>query len=122
MVFRSFGFKRGVPIDADFVFDVRCLSNPRWEKGLEALTGLDDETKKFLDASPMVDDLYNDIRQFLSKWIPECEKHSKIYLTLAIGCTGGQHRSVYMAERLAQFFRESYAVVQVRHRELKEFL
>ena len=122
LVFRSFGFKRGVPIDADFVFDVRCLSNPRWEKGLEALTGLDDETKKYLDGLPMVDDLYNDIRQFLSKWIPECEKNSKIYLTLAIGCTGGQHRSVYMAERLAQFFRESYAVVQVRHRELKEFL
>ena len=86
------------------------------------MTGLDDETKKYLDSLPMVDDLYNDIRQFLSKWIPECEKKSKIYLTLAIGCTGGQHRSVYMAERLAQFFRESYAVVQVRHRELKEFL
>ena len=122
LVFRSFGFKRGVPIDADFVFDVRCLSNPRWEEGLEALTGLDDETKKYLDGLPMVEDLYNDIRRFLSKWIPECEKNSKIYLTLAIGCTGGQHRSVYMAERLAQFFRESYAVVQVRHRELKEFL
>ena len=122
LVFRSFGFKRGVPIDADFVFDVRCLSNPRLIKGLEALTGLDGETKKYLDGLPMVDDLYNDIRQFLSKWIPECEKNSKIYLTLAIGCTGGQHRSVYMAERLAQFFRESYAVVQVRHRELKEFL
>ena len=122
LVFRSFGFKRGVPIDADFVFDVRCLSNPMWEKGLEALTGLDDETKKYLDGLPMVDDLYNDIKEFLSKWIPECEKNSKIYLTLAIGCTGGQHRSVYMAERLAQFFRESYAIVQVRHRELKEFL
>ena len=122
LVFRSFGFKRGVPIDADFVFDVRCLSNPRWEKGLEALTGLDEETRKYLDGLPMVNDLYNDIRQFLSKWIPACEKNSKLYLTLAIGCTGGQHRSVYMAERLAQFFRESYAVVQVRHRELKEFL
>ena len=122
LVFRSFGFKRGVPIDADFVFDVRCLCNPRWIKGLEALTGLDDETRDYLDGVPMVDDLYNDIKQFLSKWIPECEKNSKIYLTLAIGCTGGQHRSVYMAERLAQFFRTSYAVVQVRHRELKEFL
>ena len=122
LVFRSFGFKRGVPIDADFVFDVRCLCNPRWIKGLEALTGLDDETRDYLDGVPMVDDLYNDIKQFLSKWIPECEKNSKIYLTLAIGCTGGQHRSVYMAERLAQFFRKSYAVVQVRHRELKDFL
>ena len=122
LVFRSFGFKRGVPIDADFVFDVRCLCNPRWIKGLEALTGLDDETREYLDSVPMVDDLYNDIKQFLSKWIPECEKNSKIYLTLAIGCTGGQHRSVYMAERLAQFFRTSYAVVQVRHRELKDFL
>ena len=122
LVFRSFGFKRGVPIDADFVFDVRCLCNPRWIKGLEALTGLDDETRDYLDGVPMVDDLYNDIKQFLSKWIPECEKNSKIYLTLAIGCTGGQHRSVYMAERLAQFFRTSYAVVQVRHRELKDFL
>ena len=122
LVFRSFGFKRGVPIDADFVFDVRCLCNPRWIKGLEALTGLDDETREFLDSVPMVDDLYNDIKQFLSKWIPECEKNSKIYLTLAIGCTGGQHRSVYMAERLAQFFRTSYAIVQVRHRELKDFL
>ncbi len=122
LVFRSFGFKRGVPIDADFVFDVRCLCNPRWIKGLEALTGLDDETREYLDSVPMVDDLYNDIKQFLSKWIPECEKNSKIYLTLAIGCTGGQHRSVYMAERLAEFFRTSYAVVQVRHRELKDFL
>ena len=122
LVFRSFGFKRGVPIDADFVFDVRCLCNPRWIKGLEALTGLDDETREYLDSVPMVDDLYNDIKQFLSKWIPECEKNSKIYLTLAIGCTGGQHRSVYMAERLARFFRTSYAVVQVRHRELKDFL
>jgi len=122
LVFRSFGFKRGVPIDADFVFDVRCLCNPRWIKGLEALTGLDDETREYLDSVPMVDDLYNDIKQFLSKWIPECEKNSKIYLTLAIGCTGGQHRSVYMAERLAQFFRTSYAIVQVRHRELKDFL
>ncbi len=120
LVFRSFGFKSGVPIDADFVFDVRCLSNPRWIKGLESLTGLDDETKTYLDSLPMVEELYNDIKTFLSKWIPECERNSKIYLTLAIGCTGGQHRSVYMAERLAQFFRSNYSVVQVRHRELKK--
>ena len=89
---------------------------------METLTGLDDETRRYLDSAPVVDDLYNDIKKFLSKWIPECERNSKVYLTLAIGCTGGQHRSVYMAERLARFFRGSYAVVQVRHRELKELL
>lgn len=117
LLFESFAFKFGVPLDADLVFDVRTLPNPYYNLDLRPLTGKDAPVIEFLDAEPDAADLLNDIRSFVEKWLPAFKKNNRSYLTVAIGCTGGQHRSVYMVEQLAQYFQASERVVH-RHREL----
>ena len=117
LLFESFGFKHGVPLDADLVFDVRCLPNPHYEPALQALTGRDPEVVEFLEALPEVKRMYGDIYHFVSSWLPDYARDNRNYLTVAIGCTGGRHRSVYLVERLALFFAPRYQV-QIRHREL----
>lgn len=118
LLFRSFGFKYGVPVDADMVFDLRCLPNPHWESDLRPLTGQDQAVQDFLGAQPMVDDMFADISDYLDTWIPHFEANARVYMTVALGCTGGQHRSVYLAERLAQHFSDKFENVLLRHREL----
>ncbi|MBK8183661.1 MAG: RNase adapter RapZ [Candidatus Competibacteraceae bacterium] len=119
LLFESFGFKNGVPSDADFVFDVRCLPNPHWESQLRPLTGLDQPVIEFLEAHPEVMVMIGDLRRFLEAWLGQFEASERSYLTVAIGCTGGQHRSVFIAEALARQFGEIRDFVMVRHRELK---
>ncbi|SEI56125.1 RNase adapter RapZ [Paraburkholderia diazotrophica] len=116
LMFESFGFKRGVPLDADFVFDVRALPNPYYDRELRPLTGLDKPVIDFLDALPIVQQMMADIESFLQKWLPHFRDDNRSYLTVAIGCTGGQHRSVFIAETLAARFA-SEANVIVRHRD-----
>jgi RNase adapter protein RapZ len=118
ILFQSFGFKHGVPADADFVFDVRCLPNPHWEPALRPLTGRDQPVAEYLEAQPQVEQMYVHIRDFLAHWIPAFERDNRSYLTIAIGCTGGQHRSVYLSERLAANFARQFGQVSMRHREL----
>lgn len=118
ILFESFGFKHGIPIDADLVFDARCLPNPYWEEKLRALTGLDSAVQEFLGQQTPVGKMLDDIQQYLEHWIPSYEANSRSYLTVAIGCTGGQHRSVYMAETLRQRFAEQHDNLQIYHREL----
>lgn len=119
LLFESFGFKHGVPQDADFVFDVRCLPNPHWHPQLRPLTGCDAPVAEFLEADPLVEEMYRDIQSFLTTWIPRFQADNRSYLSVAIGCTGGQHRSVYLTERLARHFREAGTLhVIVRHRQL----
>ncbi len=114
----SFGFKHGVPYDADFVFDVRCLPNPYWEPELRPLNGTDSQVIEFLETDPAAKNMYDDILVFLKRRIPEFIEHNRNYLTVAVGCTGGQHRSVYLAERLAATLREQYDNVIITHSEL----
>jgi len=119
ILFQSFGFKHGVPTDSDYVFDIRCLPNPHWVSGLRSLTGMDSEVIDYLQGHEMVEEMYGMIEHFLNTWIPRFETENRSYLTISIGCTGGQHRSVYFAERLADDFRTQYGEsIQVRHREL----
>ena len=118
ILFQSFGFKRGIPVDADFVYDIRILPNPHWDQGLRAMTGLDKEVVTFLESHEEVTEMFTDIRDFLQKWLPDFELNNRSYITVAIGCTGGQHRSVFMAEKLAGHFSSLYDNVQVRHREI----
>ena len=118
LLFQSFGFKHGVPVDADIVYDVRCLPNPYWDASLRSLTGLDKPVADFLGADAEVTEMLADISYFLVKWLPNFEANNRSYITIAVGCTGGQHRSVYLCERLSQAFAEKLANVQVRHREL----
>jgi UPF0042 nucleotide-binding protein len=118
ILIESFGFKHGVPADADFVFDLRCLPNPYWEPGLRDQTGLDEAVIDFLDAREPVQDMYEDVLGFLQRWIPRYLDFNRNYLTVALGCTGGQHRSVYMAERIARALAGQYADVLTRHTEL----
>jgi UPF0042 nucleotide-binding protein len=117
LLFESFGFKHGIPLDADLVFDVRCLPNPHYVAELRPLTGRDQPVKDYLEASPNAMALLADIRGFVENWLPCFIRDHRAYLTVAIGCTGGQHRSVYFAETLAATFREREQVL-VRHREL----
>jgi len=117
LLFESFGFKHGIPLDADLVFDVRCLPNPHYVAELRPLIGRDQPVKDFLEASPDAMALLADIRGFVENWLPCFIRDHRAYLTVAIGCTGGQHRSVYFAEALATAFREREQVL-VRHREL----
>ncbi|MCX7164553.1 MAG: RNase adapter RapZ [Rhodocyclales bacterium] len=119
LLFESFGFKNGIPLDADLVFDVRCLPNPHYDPLLRTLTGRDVEVIRFLEAEPEVSRMEADLRRFIGDWLPAYIRDNRSYLTVGIGCTGGQHRSVYLAERLAAHFRES-ARVLVRHRSLIE--
>jgi len=114
----SFGFKHGVPRDADFVFDVRCLPNPHWDPQLRPLTGRDAAVIAFLNTSPGVSEMLTDLRLFLDRWIPAFEADGRSYLTITLGCTGGQHRSVYMTETLGRHLSRQGRPVLVRHREL----
>ena len=117
LVFQSFGFKHGIPMDADLVFDVRCLPNPHYDPVLRPLTGRDTPVIDFLKDQEPVLAMLEDIRVYLAKWLPAYIRDNRSYFTVALGCTGGQHRSVYFAETLADHFRESQQVL-VRHREL----
>jgi len=118
ILFESFGFKHGVPLDADLVFDVRCLPNPHYEEHLAPLTGQDKPVMEFLDQIPEVERMYTDIYHFVASWLPDYARDNRNYLTVGIGCTGGRHRSVFLAERLARAFGGRYQVL-VRHRELE---
>jgi UPF0042 nucleotide-binding protein len=118
LLFESFGFKHGTPLDADFVFDIRCLPNPYWESELRRFTGLDEPVVRFLEQHTQVQTMFEDICAFLEKWLPAFEREQRGYLTIAVGCTGGQHRSVYMVQRLADYFVGRKLNTQIRHREL----
>jgi UPF0042 nucleotide-binding protein len=120
ILIESFGYKHGIPADADFVFDLRCLPNPYWDMVLRPLTGKDEKVREYLDASAPVQRMYADILGFLDRWIPEYIDFNRNYLTVALGCTGGQHRSVYMAEKLATELARRYSPVMTRHNELPE--
>lgn len=117
LMFQSFGFKHGIPVDADFVFDVRCLPNPYWDHQLREFTGKDQPVADFLEKHDVVDQMFKDIEKFVTDWVPRFQAADRTYVTIAIGCTGGQHRSVYFVERLARHFRQSYEVL-ARHREM----
>jgi RNase adapter protein RapZ len=118
LLFQSFAYRHGVPDDADFVFDARALPNPYWNPALRDLTGRDEPVARFLDGEPEVGRFFEDIRDFIERWLPSLVRSNRSYLTVAVGCTGGQHRSVYLAERLAAHFRGSAGQALVRHRDL----
>jgi RNase adapter protein RapZ len=117
LVFESFAFKRGVPSDADFVFDVRMLPNPHYERELRPLTGLDMPVAEFLASKPEVSQMFDEIAGFLTRWLPHMRNDHRAYVTVAVGCTGGQHRSVYLVERLAEHFGREWRPIK-RHREV----
>ena len=116
--FQSFGFKNGVPVDADIVFDVRCLPNPYWVIQLRSLNGLNKEVIDYLESQQEVQEMYNDIKDFLVRWLPRFEANNRSYITIAIGCTGGQHRSVFICEKLKKHFTSEKLNIQVRHKEI----
>lgn len=116
IIIQSFGFKHGLPLDADFVFDARCLPNPYYDPYLRPLTGRDLPVIAFLEKEELVNLFYQDIELFLSRWLPVARQEQRQYLTIAIGCTGGQHRSVYLVERLARHLKDNWTVM-LRHRE-----
>lgn len=118
LLLQSFGFKHGLPPDADFIFDLRCLPNPYWEPTLRKLTGLDEPVIQFLEHEADVQRMLSDIFNFLENWIPCFEADNRSYLTIALGCTGGQHRSVYMVETIAQKIRHKFTNTEVRHRDV----
>ncbi len=120
LILQSFGYKHGIPLDADYVFDVRHLPNPHWELELRKFSGLDQPVQEFLQKSDQVEDMFNDIYHFLDKWLPTfCEGH-RHYMTVSIGCTGGQHRSVYIVDRLKKALEAKWSI-QVLHREMKHW-
>lgn len=118
LLFQSFAYKSGVPVDADLVFDVRCLPNPHWKPNLRALTGLDHPVREFLESHQDVHEMFESIKNYLEDWLPRFEANNRSYMTVAIGCTGGHHRSVYICERLYAWFCSRWKNVQIRHREL----
>ena len=118
ILFMSFGYKRGIPIDADIVYDVRCLPNPYWLRHLRSQTGQDQDVKDYLNQQQEVNVMFDDIKQYLDKWLPQFENNNRRYMTIAIGCTGGMHRSVYLSERLQNCYADNYSNVQVRHRDI----
>ncbi|MCB5185566.1 RNase adapter RapZ [Methylobacillus gramineus] len=120
LLFSSFGFKHGIPLDADYVFDVRCLPNPYYDKELRPFTGQDAVIRDYLEKQENVHRMYEDIQGFVSRWLPCFVQDNRSYLTVAIGCTGGQHRSVYLVERLGAYFRQHQQKVLIRHRELEK--
>ena len=120
MIFESFGFKHGLPVDADFVFDVRFLPNPHWDINLRPLTGLDEPVINYLSKQNEVTNFIYQTANYLQQWLPMLEKNNRSYLTIAIGCTGGQHRSVFIAEQLAEFFKAQNKQIQIRHRTLEK--
>ncbi|WP_278405323.1 RNase adapter RapZ [Pseudoalteromonas ruthenica] len=117
ITFESFGFKHGIPKNADYVFDVRFLPNPHWEPELKALTGLDQPVQDYLTSHSIVQKFTWQIQTFVQTWLPHLERNNRSYLTIAIGCTGGQHRSVYLAQTLGERFLDTYPNVKIRHRE-----
>ncbi len=119
LLFASFGFKHGIPLDADFVFDVRCLPNPHYDPVLRPMTGRDAPVKAFLEKEPLVHDMYQDIQNFVTRWLPSFILENRSYLTIAVGCTGGQHRSVHIVEELGKHFSKQNQQVLIRHRELE---
>ena len=118
ILLQSFGFKYGLPSDPDFVFDVRCLANPYWQPDLRALTGQDKEVRDFLQQDPNSQHMLEDISGFLQRWIPQFASNNRSYMTIAVGCTGGHHRSVYLVEELAKINIPQSPAIQVRHRDL----
>lgn len=119
LLFESFAYKRGVPADADFVFDARCLPNPHWDARVRPLSGRDAAVREWLEAKPEVGEYLGEISAFLDRWLPRFEADNRSYVTICIGCTGGRHRSVYLAERLAEHFRKTREQVLTFHRELE---
>lgn len=119
ILIESFGYKHGIPLDADFVFDLRCLPNPYWEMSLRPLTGRDSHVIEYLDRHENVQRMFQDIAGFLGHWIPKYIDFNRNYLTVALGCTGGQHRSVYMADKIAAELSKKYPQVLIRHNELR---
>lgn len=122
VLIESFGFKHGIPADADFVFDLRSLPNPYWTMKLRGFTGLDAEVQTFLNSQQAFGAMFDDISGFLARWVPHYLEANRGYMTIAVGCTGGQHRSVYMAEKLATALRETHEPVLTRHNALPEHL
>jgi UPF0042 nucleotide-binding protein len=118
LLFQSFGYKKGLPTDADLVFDVRIMPNPHWIQALRSKSGLDQAVVDFLENQPIVEDIYNDISNFLEKWLPRYRDNNRSYITIALGCTGGQHRSVYLTERLHRDFSSGELDTHIRHRDL----
>jgi UPF0042 nucleotide-binding protein len=119
LMFQSFAFKRGLPLDSDFVFDARCLPNPHWHPHLRPLSGKDAPVREFLDSEPLVGEYFNDTARWLDAWLPRFEQDDRSYLTISIGCTGGRHRSVYLVEKLAAYYRDRREGVLAFHRELE---
>jgi UPF0042 nucleotide-binding protein len=119
MLLRSFGYKHGIPGDADFVFDARCLPNPHWQEGLRNLTGMDSAVVEYLEEEAVAREYYQQLETFLVNWVPRFREDNRSYLSIAIGCTGGQHRSVYLVERLAQHLNGRLCDIVTRHRELE---
>lgn len=119
LMFESFAYKRGVPADADFVFDARCLPNPHWDAQVRPLSGRDAAVRAWLESKPEVVQYLGDVRGFLDTWLPRFEADNRSYVTICIGCTGGRHRSVYLCERLAEYFRATREQVLIFHRELE---
>lgn len=118
LLFESFGYKHGAPLDADFVFDVRCIANPYWYDELRSLNGVHPQVIEFFEGKEDVRRMIDHIKSFMENWLPSFKKENRSYITVAIGCTGGQHRSVYIANQLAGYFLDHKLTVQVRHREL----
>jgi UPF0042 nucleotide-binding protein len=119
LMFQSFAFRRGLPLDADFVFDARCLPNPHWTPHLRPLSGKDAPVRDFLDGEPLVGEYFADTARWLDAWLPRFDQDDRSYMTIAIGCTGGRHRSVYLVEKLAAHFRDHRDGVLTFHRELE---
>lgn len=120
LILQSFGYKHGIPLDADFVFDVRHLPNPHWDLELRKFSGLDQPVQTFLEKSEQVEDMFQDIYHFLEKWLPAFAEGHRHYITVSVGCTGGQHRSVYIVDRLKKALEAKWSV-QVLHREMKHW-
>ena len=119
LMFQSFAFRRGLPLDADFVFDARCLPNPHWHAQLRPLSGKDAPVREFLDAEPLVAEYFADTARWLDAWLPRFEQDDRSYVTISVGCTGGRHRSVYLVEKLAAHYRALREGVLTFHRELE---
>ncbi len=119
LMFQSFAFRRGLPLDADFVFDARCLPNPHWQPHLRPLSGKDAPVREYLDTEPLVEEYFSDTTRWLDRWIPRFEQDDRSYLTISIGCTGGRHRSVYLVEKMAAHYRTQREGVLTFHRELE---
>ena len=120
LLFQSFGFKYGNPQDVDYIFDIRCLPNPHWKAELKPLTGLDEPVKQFLSEQTVCNQMLQNIQDFIETWLPHFINDNRSYITIAIGCTGGQHRSVYISSLLAEYFSNNEAIqTLIRHRELR---